>query len=403
MVGAMRVACLLAACAIVPRLALAQFSPPAIASTPGDQARFLSGLRVSPGSPLASLQGAPDYRAHTSEYAATWKRFDEHYFGPMRAFAASQIVPRIGTSSTVFYLFGGPDFINAYALFPDASSYILGGLEPIGSIVPPEQLDPSRLKAGLDNLRKATSVTLKFSHFITKDMKVDLEQTDFRGVLPILESFIALGGGTVLAVDYVGIDSAGKLSVLDQPGVVRGLLPGVRIQFRKNDAAPVQTVYYIQADVSDDALKSNPAITRWMSGFGSGTTYLKAASYLMHEPYFSRIRGFLLEQSRAILQDDSGIPLPAFQDGSWRIVFFGGYTGTLDIFKKYYQPALAQIYQAGGAIPLEFGTGYKWKPGESNLMLAIKQTAPPQAAPPTSGYPPVNSPTAPYPPTLSPY
>src|SRR5690606_21777326 len=140
-----------------------------------------------------------------------------------------------------------------------------------------------------------------------KDMKAELELTDFKGVLPILQSFIALGGGEILSIQYFGIDGGGVLRPLDGPGVVRGMLPGVQIRFRKNPMASVQSVYYVQADASNGALASNPALTKWMSSFGTGVSYLKAASYLLHESYFSRVRDFLLQQSTAILQDDSGI------------------------------------------------------------------------------------------------
>lgn len=337
-------------------------------SAPNDQARFLSGLRVAPESPLAPLQAMPGYVDHARAYAATWRKFDGRYFGPMRAFAATELVPRIGTLRTIFYLFGGPDFINAYALFPDASVYILGGLEPVGSLVPPEQLDAARIQAGLDNLRASTDVTLSFSHFITKDMKVELEQTDFKGVLPILLSFVALGGGEVLGVRTFS------------PG---DGIPAVEIQFRKNPAAPAQTLYYVQADVSNDGLKARPALLAWMERFGPAVSYLKAASYLLHESYFSRARDFLLTRSSAILQDDSGIPLRYF--AGWQITFFGAYTTPLEIFKKYFQPDLVQAYTVAGPVPLAFGTGYKWKVGESNLMLAVKPASAPRAEPVIGG------------------
>ncbi len=341
--------------------------PPPPGSTPNDQARFLSGLRVSPGSPLAPWQGTPEYLDHARQYAAMWKKFDARYFGLMRAFSAQQLGSRIGAGRTLYYFFSGPDFINAYALFPDAPAYILVGLEPVGSIVPPEQLDALRIRAGLDNLRKSTAVTLQFSFFITKDMKVDFEQTDFKGVLPILESFIALGGGEILAVESFS------------PGAG---LPGVRIRFRKNPAAGEQVVYYIQGDLSNDGLKSHPALLEWAGRFQPAVSYLKAASYLLHEPYFSRARDFLLAKSAAILQDDSGIPLRAYLgSGPWQLNFFGQYNGTLDLFKKYVQPDLAAAYQQAGAAPLDFGTGYKWKIGESNLLLAIRQAAAPRAEP----------------------
>ncbi len=362
-----RVPCLLAAAVLCGATFAQPAPPPPAASSANEQARFLSGLRVPAGSVLEPLQHVPEYLDHTRAYATMWRKFDDRYFGKMRAFAAAQIAPRTGSPQALYYTFSGPDFINAYALFPDVPVYILVGLEPIGSIVPPEQLDAARIKAGLENLRKSTAVTLQFSFFITKDMKIDFEQTDFKGVLPILESFIALGGGQILGVDSFSPDRA---------------FPGVRIRFQKAPGAAEQTVYYFQADLSNDGLKAHPALLEWMGRFQPAVAYLKAASYLMHEAYFSRVRDFLLTKSSVIVQDDSGIPLRAFLgSGPWQLAFFGTYTGVLDLFKKYLQIDLGQAYQASGAAPLPFGTGYKWKLGESNLMIAVRQAAAPKAEP----------------------
>ncbi len=119
-----------------------------------------------------------------------------------------------------------------------------------------------------------------------------------------------------------------------------------------------------------------------MAGLGPGVGYLKAASYLLHEPYFANARDFLLRHCTAILQDDSGIPLRDFLSGDWRLNFFGDYTGTLEIFQKYAQPELTQAYRTpGGERPLPFGTGYKWQPGASNLMLAVRAPVAPRAVP----------------------
>ncbi len=292
-------------------------------STADEQARFLSGLRVPAGSVLAGFQGTPAYYQHGKEYAETWREFHRKYFSPMRRWAAENVAPRIGRPQVVYYLFGGPDFVNVYALFPDAPVYVLGGLEPVGSMVPPERLNADQALAGLANLRESTSVTLKFSHFITKDMKVDLEQTDFKGVMPILYSFVALTGGRIVGADYVGINGAGAAVALPSSTVPGGMKPGLRIQFRKGEGAPVQTIYYVEADLSDGSFEVNGPLARWMAGLGPGVSYLKAASYLMHESYFSNVRNFLLSQSRAILQDDSGIPLRDFLIGDWQLTLFG--------------------------------------------------------------------------------
>jgi len=356
-------------------------------TTADEKARFLTGRRLSSGSRLAALQSTPWYLDHAKTYAASWRGFDGNYFSKMRAWSAAEIAPRIGTPATVYYLFGGPDFISAYALFPDATNYILGGLEPVGTMMPPEQLDEQRLASGLAGLRESTSVILQFSHFITKDMKEDLQKTDFNGVLPILLSFLSLGGAEVTTVQYFAIDRTGALLLATEGSAPpSGTLHGVKVDFRKSAMSPTQSVYYVQADASDGALKSNRALLTWMGQFAPGVTYLKAASYLLHENYFSTVRTFLLQQSRAVLQDDSGIPIRFFPPGVWNVTFFGDYSGTLDIFAKYFQNDLSEIYRSSQPIlPLGFGTGYKWKVGESNLMLAVRANtlAPPNPSPAT--------------------
>ena len=171
--------------------------------------------------------------------------------------------------------------------------------------------------------------------------------------------------------------SDGTLREYGEPLGSRGVLPGVQIQFRRTGAASVQTLYYVQANLADDALKSNASVLKWAGHFSRGNVYLKAASYLLHEPYFSRIRSFLLSQAASVLQDDSGIPWRFFRTADWRCWFFGNYSGTLDIFAKYYQSDLEAAFVTPGlAITLPFGTGYKWRAGESNLLLAVKQAMP---------------------------
>jgi hypothetical protein len=65
----------------------------------------------------------------------------------------------------------------------------------------------------------------------------------------------------------------------------------------------------------------------------------------MFENGFSTVRNFLLEQSKAIVQDDSGIPIAAFDQSKWLLRFFGSYAGPIEIFKQYYQPQLQGLYQ----------------------------------------------------------
>jgi len=342
-----------------------------------DVADFLAGVPLPDGSPLSSLQRTSWYREHVTGLARLSQRFDRNYYSKMRAWSAAELARRIPMRAPVYYFFAGPDVLSPIALFPDAPIYILGGLESVGSIMPPNALPPEEVAFGLENLRKSAEVILSFGHFITKDMKVELDRTAFRGVLPLIYMFIALTGGEIVSTRYIAVGKGGALQELGSESVrSKGQLPGVRIEFRGRGRSQVQTIVYLQANVADDFLKSNGSLLQWAGSHGPGNVYLKAASYLLHEPYFSRIRSFLLNYAISVLQDDSGIPFRFFGDGRWQIWLFGTYSGTLDIFAKYYQSDLQSAFAtSGAAAPLPFGTGYKWRVGESNLMLAIKQQA----------------------------
>jgi hypothetical protein len=350
--------------------------PMSAEARPNDVARFLAGVPLPDGSELAALQQTPAYAEHVKALAKLTRHYDHHYFSKMRAWSAAELAPRLAMTRPVYYFFGGPDAVSALALFPEAPVYILGGLESVGSVAAPQTLTPEAVHEGLGNLRKSVNVILSYGHFITKDMKAELDRTAFRGVLPLLYTFIVLTGGEVVRSEYVGVRRDGSLVVTK--GEAKGVLPGVKVTFRRAPGAAEQLIYYVQANVADDALKgSGGAVLAWAGSFGPGNVYLKAASYLMHESYFSRIRAFLLGKGMAVLQDDSGIPFRFFQDGNWRVWLFGRYTGTLDIFKEYHQADMAEVFAAtGAAVELPFGTGYKWKVGESNLLLAVRQQAP---------------------------
>lgn len=88
---------------------------------------------------------------------------------------------------------------------------------------------------------------------------------------------------------------------------------------------------------------------------------IKAASYLMHGEGFSGVRNFLLDHSSCIVQDDSGIPLRAFNK-NWALEFYGRFTPHGEKFGKYDQQALAEIYRRNPPPPeLGFAFGYWWQ------------------------------------------
>ena len=94
----------------------------------------------------------------------------------------------------------------------------------------------------------------------------------------------------------------------------------------------------------------------------------------MHSEGFSTIRSAILDASPAVLQDDSGIPFRFFKNPPWDARLYGTYTSVLDIFQENFQPDLLSAYekQTLRVENINFGVGYKFTAGQSNLLLAIR-------------------------------
>lgn len=341
--------------AFVLTLGFASAGRASAASTAQEQAEFLAGLPVSPGSALAALQKAGSYETHREQLAKKWDYCRKARWDGMQSWARKNLGHK-SARGVVRYLFGGPDFLAAHAFFPNADTLVLGGLEPVGAVTPPESLAPAALDGSLAATRQAISTALFAGYFVTREMNAQLRQGNFWGVLPLLYTQLALTGNKILSVEPVRPFGS----------------PGVKISYRRGMRGP-QTLYYFQANVSN-----GPECSRflsWLGSLGEGASYLKAASYLLHGNGFSRVRSFLLDTSALIVEDDSGIPFRYFGPDRWKIKMFGEYTQP--IFSGYYQNDFRDAYATrSNAGPLPFGAGYQVFSDKANILLVERTGAP---------------------------
>ncbi len=329
-------------------------------------ARLLAGLPVEGQGPWAAIQERPSWQAHAKAMGALWKQDDAARLSKVRAFAQARLSSLNDAAPTVFYPFGGPDALYPTALFPKATTYVLVGLEPVGR--PPDlaSLSHSELEASLKAMQQVITPILQISFFRTDDMEQELQK---KGVLPILLVFLAGTGHRIWDVEPMAVSPDGALA----PSSWEEKPRAVRVDFSAGDAHERQSLLYFSQDLSDAGLKKRPGFEAYLATLGSPVTFLKAASYLMYEPWFSRIRAAILDRSSAVLEDDSGLPLKAFDPRNWTLTFFGTYTGPIHRFKNSFQPDLEKAYAGGAALPLPFGIGYQHIAGHSNLMLAIRK------------------------------
>jgi hypothetical protein len=310
-----------------------------------DLAKFVAGLPVKDGD-LAARTKESNWVGHAQVLDKKWTKMDQRQLVHARDWARGN--PEVArVSGTVFYTFSGPDFLYAHTLFPNASTYILCGTEPVGSVPDITQMQPQHVAADLANVRTALDTMLTTHYFITKDMRVDLTRGNISGTLPILYFFLARTGCTIQSVKLTG--------------------PSVQIDFRSPNGKR-QTLFYVKTDLSNGG--GNAQFFSFCNKYAPGASLVKSASYLMHTDSFSKVRNWLLANSNLIVQDDSGIPFRAFDPKRWDIRLFGVYDGPLGLFKEYYQPNLANAYQQTKPAPLGFSFGYAWQKEKGILIQA---------------------------------
>jgi hypothetical protein len=338
-------------------------------ATPNDTARFLAGLPPSAESPLAAFTQSPGWRQHASAFGASFDNVDKSQLSKVRAWSQANVTT---TRSVLFYMFGGPDFLYANSFYPNASTYVLSGLEAVGEQPDVLKLNPAAMTSALEGLRGSLRSVLATSYFITSYMGHDLYRSRLTGTLPVLYVFLARTGHTIQDVSLISLDESGSVSSSD-PSAPRDkrVTRGVKITFSGSDGAP-RTLYYFSVDLANNRFK-NSAFSLFCEKLDKGDSLVKSASYLLHGSNFSQVRQFLLDHSSTIVQDDTGIPIGIYDPSKWQLHPFGNYVRPIPVFAHMYQPKMQALFKGGNPSPIDFKLGYRWRPSQSSLILAQRK------------------------------
>jgi hypothetical protein len=330
---------------------------------PNDIARFLAGLPPADDSPLAALSKEKVWQDHAHTFDMSFTSAEQN-INSVRAWSSANVTT---AQPTVFYPFSGPDFIYANAFYPKAKTYVLAGLEPVGTVPDPTALHGS-LAPDLAALRTSLRWLLGRSYFITSQMGSDLRRGRFTGTLSLMYVFLARSGHTIREVTPVKLDETGALQP-DGEGGRRIPARGVKITFAGSDGE-ARTLYYFSTDLSNGGV-ANSKFLEFLHTLAPGDGFVKSASYLLHNRGFTTVREFLLANTRTMIQDDTGIPLSYYDPQKWDLQPFGNYVGPIRVFRGMYQRKYAELFK--NARPIDFSIGYNWRPNRSNLLLAVKK------------------------------
>lgn len=334
-----------------------------------DAARFVAGIPVrNDRSKLYGLTQTPEWKTHARNMDQIWNSFQQNA-PKIYSFAQNELNDINGECKTLFYPFGGPDFLFSNAFFPDMDTYFLIGLERTGQPVEVKHPSPRTYKLYQD----AVSDVLSLSFFRTKDMNAEMENDTIDGVIQIISMLMARTDKEIISIEQKDIDPAGEIFSPDISGARMGKPTGlVEIKFFRTGTNKLQTLYYYATDLSNEGLENNKPLVACINRLNTNTTatFIKSASYLMHGKDFSIIRELVLTYSTAVTQDDSGIPLPYYDPAKWTVSLYGTFYKPIATYSQYPQPELRDAYQLGDPKPLNFRIGFA---RQSNLQIMRKK------------------------------
>ncbi|NJL15050.1 MAG: hypothetical protein HC913_19975 [Microscillaceae bacterium] len=172
------------------------------------RAKIMGGVKVENPGRYDSLLQSPLTQQHYAEFNRQWAKLDSARLSKILPWRDQELAELQADGNNLFYPFSGPDFLNAYLFFPNCENYLMFGLEPNGKLVDLDNMPPNYLAS----LRNALQKIFERNYFITSYMGGDLWG---KGVLPIVNIFMARTGNQIVQMKRFYLDKEGKAVFLN--------------------------------------------------------------------------------------------------------------------------------------------------------------------------------------------
>jgi len=334
---------------------------------------FFGGISTSATDSLIPSEIKSQWDVFNKEMNSSYLRIDEKK-KIMNSWKNKNITISKGT---LFYPVSGPDFLHANIFFPDFDTIIMIGLEPTGNSI----IDISNYTTpdAFNKISRSLTTILNQSFFRTKSMAVDFKTENLNGTIPIFLHFIARHQFAIQSIKDIQLNAKGELIPISKQNKNSSYYQGIEYTLIKNNK--LKHLYFFSMNLMNTTyagqagLDQHQELGKLIKNKNISSTYLKAASYLLHRNEFSILRDWILNNSKQIVQDDSGIPVKYINDTTkWNTSFFGVYNKPIPLFYERYQQELYDVYHSNSKkiSALPFGIGYKSQQGTSNMSISIK-------------------------------
>jgi hypothetical protein len=335
-------------------------------------AQILAGITPNPPEPaLKRFIDMDTFKEHQQWMTSSWSQVRGR-IQTMETWRSQEVKIGGAQKKVLLYPFSGPDFLNAYTLFPDHGRYVFFSLERPGTMPDLESVTPVQFIKLLQDVRSAFRDIFERNYFITSNMTKQLTTPWIRGTVPVMATMMALMNRRVVRIEPLDLFPE-QTEAYDSPDAKRPRLRlrAVRIEFANPGVPVTQQLYYVALDASDKALEFYPEFLNWVGYHKPATVLVKSASYLLHDQQFSRTRDMLLGAADVVVQDDTGIPYRFISQIPWQVKLYGRYHRPIRPMTYGYQKDLESAYSARQEqAPLPFPFGYHWRGQQSGLIVA---------------------------------
>lgn len=344
-----------------------------------DVARFLAGIPLSPQSPLYPLTQKKLFQEHSAMMERFWSEVLRENVFNIIPWRNTHLIPHYDYG-TAFYPLSGGDFINLYLFYPLAKKYIMVSLEGAGRIPNLMSLKDSELQSGLRSLRNAIGTIAKKNYMMSAIMKHEMKNPFLEGTLPTILVFAARIELDIRRIEQIVLTAKGKIAPVADSSVAKDetVATGNRVIFKASPTGPERELIYLSMRLRHDSFDPVAPGGKFFFDLRDLNVIIKSAFYLLHRASFGRFCVSLLERTRLLIQDDSGLPFNLISNPSWTTFLFGHYTHPLslrDMKNPVDQPELAREFKnRAQALPFNFGYGTWRIDKKSNLIIAVRKS-----------------------------
>lgn len=339
-----------------------------------DLARIYAGMLPLDSTRYAHLTSIKGWAIHRKLFEENWIKLEKR-LQIMTQWRNTELAGISQSGATLFYPFSGPDFLNGDLFFPECETSIYISLEKTGEI-PKADMSTEVFINFIEDIRASLSNIFVRNYFVTSRMCEQFHTPYLKGNLAVFLVFLARRECAIVAINKVHLDSNGTLvfAPRDTGSAGKKQTGGMVINYVKaGTSGKTRSLYYFPVDIQDSSLKLKPQVQNYLKAQTGMIMFAKAASYCMHGDNFSMFRDLCL-RSKAILEDDTGIPFRCFKPEEWSVTLYGKYTKPVKDFNYGFQKDLDKAFLTGKNVkPLPFKIGYHWFDSYSSLLLAVRK------------------------------